>query len=248
MALQILPDLHLESPKLYDIFPIAPKSPILALLGDIGTLGPHKTDLLSFLQTQLKQYQAVLFNFQNEVSQNASLGTFVLLDRASYQIPETKTMILGCSLFSCIPEEDAMEVEMRLNDFYSTEDWTVPQHNAAHTRDLQWLNEQVSVLEHLETIENIIILTHWSPSTEARAMDPKHKGSPITSAFSTDLTRELCFQSEKVKFWGFGHTHWNCDFGVERGGGKDALRLATNQRGYSFAQADSFAMDWTISL
>ncbi|KAK3372637.1 hypothetical protein B0H63DRAFT_527469 [Podospora didyma] len=45
----ILSDLHLESPKAYDIFDIEPKAPYLALLGDIGNVEAHKADFLDFL-------------------------------------------------------------------------------------------------------------------------------------------------------------------------------------------------------
>ena len=53
MALQVISDLHLESPKAYDIFSIIPHAPHLALLGDIGNITPHKADFLAFLTHQL---------------------------------------------------------------------------------------------------------------------------------------------------------------------------------------------------
>lgn len=52
MAVQILSDLHLESPKGYDIFEMAPNAPYLALLGDIGNVVVHKTEFFAFLTTQ----------------------------------------------------------------------------------------------------------------------------------------------------------------------------------------------------
>ncbi|KAF6832201.1 calcineurin-like phosphoesterase [Colletotrichum plurivorum] len=58
MSIQILSDLHLESPKAYDIFEVVPKAPILALLGDIGYVGTHKDDYLTFLNQQLSQFRA----------------------------------------------------------------------------------------------------------------------------------------------------------------------------------------------
>lgn len=38
MAIQILSDLHLETPTAYDIFDIPPKAPYLAIFGDIGNI------------------------------------------------------------------------------------------------------------------------------------------------------------------------------------------------------------------
>ena len=258
MAVQILSDLHLEAPKAYSICEIVPKAPYLALLGDIGNIVSHKDDCLAFITEQLKQFRAVLFvpgnheayhsswpatletlrTFEADVRKNNSLGRFVLLDRTSFRLPDTNVVILGCSLFSSIPPKCEMAVSMGLNDFFHTGDWDVKMHNEAHKRDLAWLNAQVAELEQSDV--KIMIFSHWSPSLDGRAIDPRHSKSPITTAFSTDLSEEACFKSDKVRVWAFGHTHYNCDFVVEREGGAGSLRLLANQRGYYFAQAEGF--------
>ena len=107
-----------------------------------------------------------------------------------------------------------------IHDFYAglgTQNWTVEAHNAAHQRDLNWLNARASELERNASIEKVMILTHWTPTRERRALHPSHrKGSKIESGFSTDLSNEVCCTSGKVKLWAFGHTHFNCDFGLVR--------------------------------
>lgn len=246
MAVQILSDLHLEAPKAYDIFEIVPKAPYLALLGDIGNVVSHKDDYLAFLTRQLNQFRAVLLvpgnheayhsnwpdtlailhTFEQDVHKNTSLGKFVLLDHAVFWLPGTNVAILGCSLFSFILPESHMAVSFGLNDFFQTSDWDVGMHNEAHKRDIARLNAQVADLEH--TNVKIMILSHWSPSKDVRAIEPRHAASPITSAFSTDLSKEACFKSDKVKVWALGHTHHNCDFTVEREGGAGPLRLLAN--------------------
>jgi len=258
MAVQILSDLHLEAPEGYDVFNITPKAPYLALLGDVGNITTHKDDYLTFLTVQLRQFRAVLFvpgnheayhsnwpdtldilrTFEQDVHKNESLGEFVLLDRTTFWLPGTNVAILGCSLFSSIPAEDEMAVSMGLNDFFQTSDWDVGTHNEAHKRDLAWLNAQVVDLEQSDV--KIMILSHWSPSLDVHAIDPRHVGSRITRAFSTDLSDEACYKSDKVKVWAFGHTHYNCDFTVLREGCAGPLRLLANQRGYYFAQAEGF--------
>ncbi|KAI7214516.1 hypothetical protein KC333_g5961 [Hortaea werneckii] len=268
MALQIVSDLHLESPKAYDIFEVAPKAPYLALLGDIGTFSDsHKNDFLSFLRRQLQKFrivffiagnheaygttwpkaQAILHGLEQESSNSDSLGEFVFLNRRAYKLPDSDVTLLGCSLFSSVPSESAMTVEVRLNDFFSTQDWDVGQHNAAHARDLEWLNDQVA--SETTANNNLMILTHWSPTTDIRSLDPKHhgKGNPIGCAFSTDLSGQECFESEKVRVWAFGHTHYNCDFEIERGE-RAPLKVVTNQRGYYFAQAAGFDEERVINL
>lgn len=271
VTIQILSDLHLEVSKTYDLFEIVPKAPYLALLGDIGVVEQHKTELLAFLTKQLRgQFSTVFFvpgnheayhsswantidilrGFEGEVRRDASLGEFVLLDRAAYYVPNTNVVILGCSLFSMVPPEHEMDVGLGLNDFYRTKGWDVAAHNQAHRRDLAWLNAQVSELEgQCEGRKKIVILSHWSPSgSDHRGSEPRHLGSKITSGFSTDLSTEACFTSEMVKIWAFGHTHYNCDFVVEREKGAGPLRLLTNQRGYAFAQAENYDGEKTVDI
>ena len=266
MAVQILADLHLEAPKAYDVFKIVPVAPYLALLGDMGNVASHKDDYLSFLTLQLKNFRVVLLvpgnheaydsnwpetldilrAFEQDVRKNSSLGEFVLLDCAAFRLPGTNVVILGCSLFSSIPPRNEMAVSFGLNDFFQTSDWDVGMHNEAHKRDLAWLNAQVADLEQSDV--KVMIFSHWSPSLDARTIEPKHAGSPITSAFSTDMSEEACFKSDKVKLWAFGHTHYNCDFTVERGTGAGPLRLLANQRGYYFAQAEGFDGKKTVEV
>lgn len=268
-TIQILSDLHLEISRSYDLFDIEPKAPILALLGDIGTIQKDKTDCLAFLTKQLRQFTTVLFvpgnheayhstwpvtlailqAFKEEVRKDPSLGDFVLLDRTTYEVPNAGVAIMGCSLFSLVPPEKKIEIFQRLNDFYLTgEDWDVDAHNAAHQRDLAWLNAEVVELEQRIDIEKVIILTHWSPSQDPRATDPRHIGSSISSAFSTDLSAEACFLSNKVKAWAFGQIHYNCDFLAETQQRLTPLRIFTNQRGFAFAQANGFDGAKTIDV
>jgi len=140
-----------------------------------------------------------------------------------------------------------MSVEIGLNDFFQIEDWDVAAHNTAHRRDVEWLNIAVASLETERPDSRIAILTHWSPSTDSRAQDPKHASSTISSAFATDLSDQACFKSKNVVLWAFGHTHYNCDFLVTREGA-GALRLYSNQRGYYYAQAEGFNRERTVEV
>lgn len=266
-TLQILSDLHLESPKGYDIFEITPCTPYLALLGDIGNVVEHEAEFLAFLTAQLRKFRAVLFvpgnheaynsswpktlsilrAFEQSVSTDSMLGAFILLDRAVFRFPDTSIAVLGCSLFSCVPPESQAAVGTGLNDFFLTDKWDVAAHNAAHARDVAWLNAQVAELEEIG-IDAVAILTHWSPTQDARSAEPRHATSQITSGFSTDLSGEQCFKSRVVTVWAFGHTHYNCDFTVQREDGASPLRLVTNQRGYYSAQAERFDGTKTVDV
>ncbi|KAK1760031.1 hypothetical protein QBC47DRAFT_373457 [Echria macrotheca] len=272
MSIQIVSDLHLEVQKDYDTFNIPPRAPYLALLGDIGNVSQHKLDFLSFLRRQLRQFRAVLLvpgnheaygsswqetllilcDFESEVLGDPSLGTFVLLDHATFRIPDPdgshNIVILGCPLLSFVPPECEQEVGIRVNDFSRIAGWTVEAHNAAHKRSVAWLNARVAKLEEQESNVQVVVLTHFSPSRDPRAVEARHWESPIVSAFSTDLSGEKCFCSSKVKVWAFGHTHYNVDYSFERGEGAGPLRLMANQRGSYYSQAKGFDVEKVIKL
>jgi len=255
-CIQILSDLHLEAPKSYDVFEITPVSSYLALIGDIGCI--KDPEYFTFLKKQLSIFKIVfvlLGNHEpyhsdwgtaveklrqleketNEASIDGDLGSLIFMDRKRYDL-SPDTTILGCTLFSRIPSSQMMGVSFGLNDFYHINNWTVEQHNVAHTVDLNWLNAEVKSISETEPNRKIIILTHYSPTTSSNSIDPAHAQSKISSGFSSDLTGEICWTNRSVVAWAFGHTHWNCDY-VDEGTGK---RIVTNQRGYYFSQSPGY--------
>ncbi|KAI1284408.1 Ser/Thr protein phosphatase superfamily [Xylaria sp. FL0933] len=264
--LQVISDIHLESPKAYDIFEITPKAPHLALLGDIGYVS-HEEEYFDFLRRHLLKFRTLFLvlgnhepwhstwdatkeavrKFEHQISQerhsSPSLGKFILLDRTIYHLEEEageSIAIIGCTLFSRVPAESAEAVGFGVNDFYRTENWTVEEHNAMFEGDLQWLNEHVSALRR----SKIVVLTHYSPTLDERTTDPKHRDSAIRSGFATDLSNSPAWLSNNVAVWAFGHTHFNCDYVDER----TRKRVVTNQRGYYFAQSLGFDEDKVIEL
>lgn len=246
---QILSDLHLETHASYD-FPIQQTSPNLTLLGDIGQVADDS--LFSFLEKQLKRYWNVVFVLGNhdpygttwevakagihafEARMNAlrassKIGKFVFLDQRRWDVNDSLT-ILGCTLFAVILPDQTVEVGKRLNDFRKTKDWDVTDHIAAHQSDHMWLNDQVRTISNTEPQRQVAIFSHYSPTLNCHAVDPRHKDSPVSSGFVTDLSDEECWTNENVVFWAFGHTQFNCDFEDEHG-----KRAVANQKGYSTA-------------
>ena len=134
-----------------------------------------------------------------------------------------------------MPEQNE-NVSFGMNDFYYVEEWSTDLHQQAHIADLDWLNAEVKNISSTEPDRRIVVLTHYRPCTKGLAVDPKHVNSPISSGFGTDLSKQLCWMSNNVRAWVFGHTHFNCDFrDVET-----EKRVLTNQRGYYFAQSEGF--------
>ncbi|KAI0550428.1 hypothetical protein F4679DRAFT_543260 [Xylaria curta] len=159
-------------------------------------------------------------------------GEFILLDQTRYDFlpsgpegdvaSEARLTILGCTLFSRVLPAQADDTSVFLQD-----------HTARFEEELAWLNTQVTAIEEQGGNRKVVILTHYSPSLDERAVDPRHRNSRIQAGFATDLSGEVCFRSSMmVGFWVFGHTHFNCDFVHD---GLARTRLLTNQRGYYFS-------------
>lgn len=158
LQLQILSDLHLESPAAYDLFNIDPKAPFLALLGDIGyvkdegfflflrkqlatfrivflVLGNHEAYHSSWAETK-SNVQPFKDDIEGSSGRNEALGKLVLLDRTRYDISPTVT-ILGCTLLSHVSREQMGSVSFGLNDFYHIRDWSIEAHQAEHLATLR---------------------------------------------------------------------------------------------------------------
>ena len=259
MDIQILSDLHLESPKAYDFYQIKPTASHLALLGDIGCV--CDSGYVTFLTSQLKQFRIVFHVLGNHEPYGSSwdsaveklrafqednrrqraadlgLGEYVLLDRDEYHLPEYGVTVLGCTLFSHVPEASLQDISLGLNDFFRIDSWTVEQHVSAHKRELAWLNSRVSALSQDHPDRNIIIFTHHSPTVDTRTINPRTAGNKISSGFATDLRGEECWAAERVVLWAYGHTHYNFPRWRDE---ETGTVVYSNQRGYYFAQAPGF--------
>lgn len=271
--IQILSDLHLETPTAYDIYTIEPRAPFLTLLGDIGYVKDGEGYFL-FLRRQLQLFQIVFLvlgnhepyhsswtetkarvnRFKDEINHDdndlgrTTCGKLVLLDQTRYDISPTLT-VLGCTLFSRIDPAQEERVSFGLNDFYHIRDWTTESHQEAHVADVAWLNNEVTSISTSEPDRKIIVLTHYCPSTQQSVVDPRHENSPISSGFMTDLSDEECWRCDNVRLWAFGHTHFNCDFQDTVTGKKNKKkRVVANQRGYYFAQSAGFDSEKVIDL
>ncbi|PKS12309.1 hypothetical protein jhhlp_001609 [Lomentospora prolificans] len=256
VAFQIMSDLHLETHPTYD-YDIKLTAPYLALLGDIGHVGDE--GLYKFFEKLLKRYWVVFFLLGNheptyqtwqvakdriraferrmeQLRSRSTIGKFVFLDQTRYDVTDTLT-VLGCTLFTHVSPEQAKDVEDRMVDFEGIREWTVDDHNRAHRSDVEWLNSQVAAISAAEPNREIVIFTHHCPTRDERALDPRHIGSPVSTGFVCDMRAEQCWQHESVVCWGFGHTHFSCDYVDEHG-----TRVVANQKGYHMAQEKQFSL------
>jgi hypothetical protein len=214
-------------------------------------------ELFHFLEKQLRRYWNVFFllgnhepitcswpaakrrvrDFADRMEQlrvRSTIGRFIFLDQTRHDVNDTLT-VLGCTLFSRVTPEQAAAVGSRLIDVQQIQDWTVADHVEAHESDLCWLNAHASEIARAQPQRQIVVFTHHSPTTDARAIDERHRGSPVASGFATDLGAEECWTNPAVVMWAFGHTHFSCDFVNEIG-----KRVVANQKGYALALQTAF--------
>lgn len=245
-SFQILSDLYLEVGRQSSSFVVPPSAPYLILAGDIGRLIDYEL-YLEFLAKQAAQfkriflvlgnhefyglsYHAGLESAQKLENEEALNGKLVLMHQRRYDISDTETTILGCTLWSAVPASAKEVVRMRVKDFEKIEAWTVDDHNASHEADNTWLRHQTLQIQRQneskakgQRTTNILVVTHHAPSVQ-KTSSPKNVGNPWSSAFATELLGDACWS--EVKAWVFGHTHFTTQF--ERNG----IKVLSNQRGY----------------
>lgn len=242
---QVMSDLHLEVSNQYSSFHIPKAAPYLILAGDIGRLVDYES-YLDFLRSQCSQFTRVFLVLGNhefyglsrdeglrraeQLEQEPDLiGKLVVLNQTRITLDTLPGItILGCTLQSWIPPEAREIVEAKVHDFQRIKNWTVDSHVIEHTSDVDWLQKQIKLIRNEESTSNhrIVVITHHAPSIQESSR-PSNIGSPLSSAFATDLlgTDGNPLLSD-AQWWIFGHTHYCTEFS------KGNVKLISNQRGY----------------
>ncbi|KAK1501585.1 hypothetical protein CTAM01_05809 [Colletotrichum tamarilloi] len=200
---QFLSDLHLEASKDYSTFDFPVTAPFLLLSGDVGSLSEYDS-YLGFIRCQTDRYEGVFLVFGNHefhgltyggtLAEAARLeaepslrGRLHVLHRRGFDIPGSNVSILGCTLWTMVPEKAGAAVVGRVKDFQHIEGWSLEAHCAAHKADLGWLKREAR--EAVARGREVVVATHHAPSLEGTS-EPRFEGSPWSSAFATDLLEE----------------------------------------------------------
>ncbi|KAI2463151.1 putative calcineurin-like phosphoesterase [Annulohypoxylon bovei var. microspora] len=238
---QIVSDLHLEINQQYSSFTLPASAPLLLLGGDIGRLIDYD-GYLKFLEAQVCRYTKVFLVLGNHefyglkyesgldearrLSEEPSLvGKLILLHKNRWDDPDSYLTIVGCTLWSEIPDQSCGIVESKINDFKEIRGWTAQKHNAVHLDEVAWLRDQVlQVASQDDKVRRrILVATHHAPCVKGTSR-PEHANGPWSSAFATDLVDRGGWHG--VKTWVFGHTHYSTKFA------RKGIEIMANQRGY----------------
>ncbi|KAF2262239.1 hypothetical protein CC78DRAFT_535002 [Lojkania enalia] len=243
---QILSDLYLNNESQYLTFHIPPTAPYLILGGNIGCLIDYEA-YLSFLIRRCNLYDHVFLVLGSlefhglSLKQGLELAAkmqqedrvkdkLVVLDRTRFDIPGTNVTLLGCTLWSYIPEVAEPAVLRKITEFDKSngiKDWDIAAHNASHAADLAWLRQQVKTSQMFagsstsDHTGNYLVVTAFAPDLR-NALTPWQVDSPWSSAYGTDLLKG---DWEGVKVWVCGSTGRTTMFK------KDGIKVIINQRG-----------------
>lgn len=244
---QIMSDLHLEVGQQYQIFDFPVAGKWLVLAGDIGRLIDYE-GYRTFLERQVTRYEKVALVLGNheffeltyedgiskakQLSDEPSLtAKLVLLNRGVWKDESSGLVIMGCTLWSFVPDSAKAVVESKISDYKKIGGWSVLKNNERHAEEAAWLESELQSLSSAARAgprqhgRNVLVVTHHAPSL-AGTSAPEHANNPWTPAFATDLLPRL--DTTRVKTWVFGHTHYTTE--LDSGG----VHLIANQRGYVF--------------
>eukprot|EP00771_Trimastix_marina_P003068 gnl/Trimastix_PCT/4255.p1 GENE.gnl/Trimastix_PCT/4255~~gnl/Trimastix_PCT/4255.p1 ORF type:complete len:265 (-),score=23.80 gnl/Trimastix_PCT/4255:41-835(-) len=235
MLLQILSDVHLEFRD--GVFEFPAVAPNLALLGDTSTSSRKGIQFLyNWLQIQSPRFQHIFYIcgnhefFYGHITNSITAFRMLcerfpnvhFLEQESYLLDD-HWRILGCTLWSHVPDKYLTNVEQRWNDFRLIQSdghaFSPQEATAIHTRSRAWLNREITAA-HARG-EEVLVLTHHGPVSNVipfLSLAPK-----LQCMLATDLPRLL---RAPVRAWFYGHTHWS------RRLTRNSVQVISNQVGY----------------
>jgi len=260
----VVSDIHLEFPKVLSLFQREYPSfftgnfpnDYIALIGDIAypTTGDLK-DFLAELTRRFKKvfylagnhefYQGEYYSAKERLKEICHDVGVLFMDKTKFKDTENKIVFLGTTLWSFVPEENARQVQICLNDYHMIKIensgirrlLSVQDTNAWHADELAWLKENIQ--QESATGNRVVVLTHHAPTFQ-NTSDPKYRGDPISCAFATDLEYLM---GAPITLWSFGHTHFSSSQTIK------GTRLVSNQLGYIHNREQSgFNPNLTIEI
>ena len=229
MLIQYISDIHLEFHDKHnkgalqpDMF-VKPVAPYLALVGDIGV--PDLESYRVFLHWCSQHWRHIFLVAGNHEYYNVrcpvrtdmetkkelirqiclGLPNVHFLDCSSYYLSQENVRVLGCTLWSEIPDcikekallymNDARQIE-KVKDVPLTP-WSFSE---LHAKEKQWLNQEIHKCEL--TNERCLVLTHYLPSYSL--IHEKYQGHFLNACFASNS--EDLFRPPVIA-WIAGHTH-----------------------------------------
>ena len=227
IRIQFVSDIHLEMIQ-YSYFDpsqiVQPgEAEFLALCGDIGY--PEDAILEEFIRFCSRNYRMVFWlpgnhefyspsaanrmTIQDKVQRMEALtrkfSNIILMDQVGINIPGTPIRIIGCTLWTEIPQDFASQAAKYMNDFRliyktPTERLSVEDVNTWHKSDRAWIESEIRATE--QSGQELVVLTHHLPTQ--RLVHEKYEGHPLNVCFATSLDSMIRYP---IRAWLCGHSH-----------------------------------------
>ena len=262
-SFQVISDLHLDHESQYLTFHIPVAAPFLILAGNIGRLLDYD-DYLSFIIRRCNLHDKVFLvlgplEFQglgwmdglqlaHKMEQDpATKGRLEVLYETRSEVPGTNITLLGCTLWSKIPESDVASIMKKMPEFHEKDgiqNWDIEKHNSEHKRDVRWLADEVKTSQSSEKgpaggagpptpapsagpaapkpEKQLVIVTSFAPDLR-ECLDPWQVDAPWATALGANLLDNTRFST--VSMWISGLT--GRTFESKKGN----VALFSNQRG-----------------
>jgi hypothetical protein len=254
-SFQILSDLHLDHESQYLTFHIPVSAPFLILAGNIGRLIDYE-QYVSFLIRRCNLHEKVFLvlgalefhgigwmdglQLAHKMEKDPVMkGRLEVLYETRSDVPGTNVTLLGCTLWSKIPESDTAAVLRKMPEFdkkSGIQNWDTEKHNSEHKRDLRWLVEEArnssrspvgGALAPAATAgskeeRQIVMVTAFAPDLR-ECLEPWQVDAPWASAYGTNLLDGPHF--DHIKTWISGTTGRTGEFK------KGETTVVSNQRG-----------------
>lgn len=264
-SFQVLSDLHLDYESQYLSFHIPVSAPFLILAGNIGRLIDYE-QYLAFLIRRCNLHEKVFLvlgtlefhglawmdglQLAHKLEKEpATRGKLEVLYETRSDVPGTNITLLGCTLWSHIPDSDAAAVLRKMPEFdeeNGIQDWSVERHNLQHKRDFRWLVEEIknpnasegtlapAATSGSKQERQLIVVTSFTPDLRG-CLEPWQVDAPWASAYGMNLLDSPHFNN--IKMWISGSTGRTCEY--KRG----ATTVISNQRGREGEQTTGLLKD-----
>ncbi|ELR17492.1 Ser/Thr phosphatase family superfamily protein [Acanthamoeba castellanii str. Neff] len=269
--LQILSDVHLEMRE--GKLPAVPATaPFLALLGDIGyphvggdyqrfllhladrpapasssDVAPEERgwDRIFVLAGNHEYYKGHYEKVKPIIAGVCAMrpDKLMFLDRTAVRLDKEGVWLLGCTLWTHIPESEGAEASRMVNDYYNIK-LSVDDTNAFHEEELNWIKEQVDRITAQHGDDRIVVLTHHAPTPNS--VNPAHHCLDA-SAF-TDLEAYIKAHTPPIAAWAYGHTHWCSRTTLEGERGGPGCQVVSNAMGYPRETIPHFDITYALAL
>ncbi len=244
MIFQLLSDLHLEQSGFE--LERAPGCEALVLAGDVGD--PCSARYRGLVARAAELFEHVVLIAGNHecygrtvVQAHAAIEGVVapfpnvhFLNRRAVTLRGVR--VAGATLWSKLRGDQTYDVMCFIQDFRRIEGMTAAAYGAEHDADVAFLRGEIRHAFRSPD-KPLLVVTHHAPF-EGASERPEHVGSPLSSAFETDLVPMI---RPPVAAWAWGHTHSSRR--LERAG----VQLVSNQRGFP-GEASGFDPAFTFEV